>query len=111
MSVIIHQNLAAGGWFKFTLCEQMGNVGSEVGRAVNWEKKGNREQRERALTRAFELLDLTIADRRWKTGRKELCRAREVLADAFYGTGEYQTTPADMEKYFFKYAVAARVGR
>lgn len=108
MTGVIHKNLAAGRWFKLSLCEQMGNVGSEVGRAVNWQKKGNNEQRERALDRAFELMDLTIADSRWKTGRKELCRAREVLADAFYGKGEYHTTPEDMEKYFFQYAVAAR---
>lgn len=108
MSIVIHKNLASGKWFTLTLSEQMGNVGSEVGRAVNWRQKGNAEQQEKALARAFELMDLTISDSRWKTGRKELCRAREVLADAFYGQGEYKTTPEDMEKYFYQYALAAR---
>ncbi|MDD2758584.1 MAG: hypothetical protein PHD72_04465 [Patescibacteria group bacterium] len=96
-------------WFKMSICEQLGNVGSEVGRAVNWRKKENNEQEERSLARAFELLDLTVADKRWRGGRKkELYRAREILADAFYGENEYKTTPGDMEKYFYHYAVAAR---
>ncbi len=108
MTRAIHQNLAAGRWFGLTLSEQLGNVGSEVGRAVSWQKRNNSAYLEKALQRAFELLDLTIADPRWKTGRKELCRAREVLADVFYGDGSYHTTPEDMEKYFYQFALIAR---
>ena len=104
----IHQNLAQGKWFTMSLSEQLGNVGSEIGRAANWQRKNNQIQRDKALDRAFDLLDLTISDKRWHTGRKELCRSREVLADTFYGNKEYKDTPEALEKYFYQYAVAAR---
>ncbi|KKR48367.1 MAG: hypothetical protein UT86_C0006G0005 [Candidatus Magasanikbacteria bacterium GW2011_GWC2_40_17] len=104
-----HKNLAEGRWFTLSLAEQLGNVGSEVGRAVKWQKQGNEEQKERALFRAFELLDLTIMDPKWlKTPRlKEICRSREMLGAAFYG-GEFKSRPEEMEKYFYWYAVEAR---
>ncbi len=108
MSSVIHTNLAEGKWFTLSLSEQLGNVGSEVGRAANWQKKGQSEMETKALDRAFDLLDLTIADARWQTGRKELCRAREVLADTFFGDRQYGDTPEKLEKYFFEFALAAR---
>lgn len=37
--VFQHQNLAAGSWQKLSLAEQLGNVGSEVGRAIARQKK------------------------------------------------------------------------
>ncbi len=108
MSNIIHTNLADGKWFTMSLSQQMGNVGSEVGRASNWQKKGQLEMTDKALGRAFELLDLTISDNRWQVARKELCRAREVLADTFLGDRQYGDTPEKLEKYFFEFALAAR---
>lgn len=109
MSKFIHKNSAAGRWFQMSLAEQLGNVGSEVGRAANWAVKGNIKQSDRALERAFDLLDLTINDKRWAGSRlKELCRVREVLADTFYGDRVYGATPQSMEKYFYHYAVEAR---
>lgn len=108
MPEYIHENLAQGKWFTMTLSEQLGNVGSEVGRAVKWEQKGNTENRDSALYRAFDLLDLTIQDMRWRKGLKELCRAREVLADTFLGDREYHDSPKALEKYFYQFALAAR---
>jgi len=91
-----------------SLSEQLGNVGSEVGRAAKWQRQGNTASRDNALERAFDLLDMTIADSRRKNSLKELCRLREVLADTFYGKKEYKDTPEALEKYFYQYAVAAR---
>ena len=109
MTEFIHKDLAAGRWFQMSLAEQLGNVGSEVGRAANWTIKGNIEQSNRALERAFDLLDLIIGDKRWIGPKlKELCRVREVLADTFYGDRVYGATPQSMEKYFYHYAVWAR---
>ena len=108
MPDFLHPGLAAGRWFELSLCEQLGNVGSEVGRAVQWEQKGNPIQREHALERALDLLDLTLADPRWQGRRYELCRAREVVVDTFYGQRVYGDTPAGLEKYFYWYALAAR---
>lgn len=108
MSNVIHTNLAGGKWFTMSLSQQLGNVGSEVGRASNWQKKGQAEMTNKALNRAFDLLDLTISDKRWYVARKELCRAREVLADTFLGDRQYGDTPEKLEKYFFEFALAAR---
>ncbi len=95
-----------------SICEQLGNVGSEVGRAAEWLNKGRKDLIKNCLERALELLDLTIADPRWQNHRqKELTMAREVLADTFYGNHEYGDTPEKLEKYFHQFARAARVGK
>lgn len=108
MNNVIHKDLANGRWLDMNLSQQLGNIGSEVGRAANWQKKGKIEMMNAALNRALDLLNLTIADKRWRTGRKELCRAREVLVDTFWGNKEYNDTPENLEKYFFQFAVAAK---
>ncbi len=111
MSCYIHQDLAAGRWFKMALADQLGNAGSEVGRAVNWNRRGNIIQRNNALDRALELLDLTIADSRWQNRLTEIIRARHLLADLFYGRNELNTIPEAIEKYFNYFALAARNGK
>ncbi|MEK6616106.1 MAG: hypothetical protein AABZ32_08360 [Bacteroidota bacterium] len=60
-----HQSMAAGKWSEYSLCEQMGNIGSEVGRANRWKEK-DQKLFEGAVFRAIELIDLTLSDVRWK---------------------------------------------
>ncbi len=104
-----HKNLAAGRWHTLTLCEQMGNIGSEVGRASTNLRSGNKARMENSLVRAFELIDLTLSDSRWKGRRlREIARLREVCADTFYGNKEYGSTPESLEKYLYYFAFAAR---
>lgn len=105
-----HTELAAGRWHMLTLAEQLGNVGSEISRAIQWENK-DRAMFERALWRALELLDLTIDDPRWRGRLKELARARELVCDAFFGGREYGTTWKDLNQYFFPFALLARRNR
>lgn len=102
-----HPGLAAGGWARLTLVQQLGNVGSEVSRALRWRDKDPRLF-EGAMLRALELLSLSIGDPRWKGRRKELARARELLCDAWLGGAEYGSRLEDMDRYFFHFAVAAR---
>ncbi len=108
--MIIHKDLAAGRWFKFSLFEQLGNVGSDVDRALKWKNRGESEDSERALLRALELLNLTIADPKHKGrgGRlKEMHRVREVLLDYFYGDNQYDYTDEALSQYFYNYAITA----
>ncbi|MDO8743014.1 MAG: hypothetical protein Q7J30_00405 [Candidatus Azambacteria bacterium] len=107
---IQHKNLADGGWQKISLYEQMGNIGSEVNRALNWRDK-DKKLYENAVDRAFELLDLTISDLRWRNRLKEIVRVRELLADAMFGGKEYKTSFEDLNRYFFHFAFAARINR
>lgn len=106
----IHEQLAAGRWHTLSLIEQLANVGSDVARAARWHEK-DAQRCEQAFNRAIELLDLTIADERWKGRRKELTRARELLCDAMFGGTTYGSDLASLDRYFFHYAMAARAGR
>jgi hypothetical protein len=88
----------------------LGNVGSEVGRAVRWQSR-NPDVSRGALYRALELLDLTLADPRTRQSRgrlREIARAREVVVDFLAGSNEYGSTGPSLQKYFDAYAVAAR---
>lgn len=102
-----HQNLAAGKWRTLSLAEQMGNIGSEISRARNWQGK-DQERFEGAFFRALELFDLTLADPRWKNRLKEIARAREAVCDAYFGGKEYKNTFAGLQSYFDKFAILAR---
>lgn len=102
-----HPDLAAGGWARLSLVQQLGNVGSEVSRALRWKNKDSRLF-DQAMIRALELLDLSIRDPRWRRRLKELTRARESLCDAWLGGREYRTELRDLDRYFLNFALAAR---
>ncbi len=108
MPVIAHPSLASGRWQKMSLAEQMGNIGSEVHRAIQWHDRHADVLFHRAFERAIELLDLTIADQRWWTGQSELTRAREVFCDLFFGGNSFKTNPTSFQGYFDQFALAAR---
>ena len=91
--------------------DQLGNVGSEVGRALKRHREGRLESFQSAFDRALELLDLTSADPRWRGTAKlrEILRSREVFRDYFFGGNQYGSTPESLERYFFHFALAARL--
>lgn len=108
MKNFIHKEAAEGKWFQMTLMEQLGNIGSEVGRAAGAQgKDGHRFHQ--AVERALDLFDLTLEDQRWIKARRlrEISRAREVFCDAVYGKKQYGTTLADLDAYFLQFALAA----
>ncbi len=110
MTGVQHRELAAGRWWTLSLAEQLGNVGSEISRASGWTGR-NPTLAERALHRALELIDLTLADPRLRSSRarlREIARAREVVVDFFAGPNQYGSTAASLQKYFDAYALAAR---
>ena len=104
-----HRDLASGRWRNLTLIEQLANTGSEVERALNWAAKANSEYSHRAVERALELLDLTIADPRHRHRLKELTRLREVLLDYFTGENEFGSTPRIWHNYFHPYGMAVAI--
>ncbi|HLD08298.1 MAG TPA: hypothetical protein VJB60_04515 [Candidatus Peribacterales bacterium] len=106
-----HPGLTLEHWHALTLCEQLGNIGSEVGRALTAKKQHNHKRELAALDRALELFDLTIADPKHHGHCRELCRAREVVCDYFFGDNEYGSTPENLDRYFMVYAIAARRDR
>ena len=95
-------------WSKFSLFEQMGHIGSEVSRARVWQERKDTASRNRCIERAFELVDLTIADNRWQRRLKEICRFREVLADQYAASQVYQVSLNELEHYCMDFALALR---
>lgn len=97
-------------WSKLSFAEQMGNIGSEVGRAAKWQGK-DENSFWGAVTRAMQLFDLTQMDKRWESRRTEIDRAREVFADAVLGSKEYRSSLPEIERYFMQFALLAQQRR
>lgn len=108
----LHASLSAGRWYTLTLNEQLGNVGSDVGRAIRAKERCDDVRLQGALERALELLDLTLTDDRWRgPRRREIARAREVVCDFLAGDNDYASTGESLDAYFFAFAAAARRDR
>ena len=105
-----HRELAEGRWWTLSLFEQLGNVGSEVSRAIRWTTR-NPEMARGAFYRALELMDLTLADPRHRqrpARLREMARTREVMVDFFAGSNQYGSHAIGLQKYFDAFALAAR---
>lgn len=101
-----HTSLAAGRWHTLTLAEQLGNIGSEVGRTLAVNRKDDKKRSQSAFERALELFDLSAADRRWEYHRlREILRAREEFC-RIVSSGK----PIDknFERYFTQFGLLAR---
>lgn len=109
MTEITHREMGAGRWWTLTLAEQLGNIGSEVSRALKWRAR-QPQIAQRALARALELIDLTLDDPRHRSSvarLREICRAREVLLDFLAGPNQYGSTDVSLQRYYDAFAVAA----
>ncbi len=107
-----HLGLTGARWQTLALAEQLGNIGSEVGRAINARAGGKPDRLAGALDRALDLFDLTLADDRWAGHRRrEIARAREVVCDFLAGNNEYGSTAESLDRWFLYFALVARRGR
>lgn len=93
-------------WLKRSIFDQLGNIGSEVGRALKLKRKGR--DFEPALVRALDLFDATVSGLiNTKPHRaREVLRAKECFLDALY----IKDDPS-IETYFMQFAIAARLNR
>ena len=105
-----HKELAAGKWAGLSFVEQMANIGSEVERALSWQKKNNAEYAQKAFERSLELIDLTLDSNTIDSHFKEIARLRETIVDYFFGNNEFKSTEALWQNYFSHFTYAARRG-
>src|SRR5213593_1903474 len=100
-----HAGLAAGRWTALSLAEQLGNVGSEVDRAIApWAA-----QRSDRLERALGCFDLTARDDRWRGHRRrEILRAREEFCRIFFEAHAPAGAARTLSAYFLRFALLAR---
>ena len=98
-------------WARFSIFEQMGNIGSEVGRAIKSYRSGNTERFQGAFDRALDLFDATtevlIANHSYRV--REVLLAREEFTRLFFD-GTFEADAEALERYFTNFAVAARLG-
>ena len=98
-------------WSRLSLAEQMGNIGSEVERALRWREKKDAVLEQKAFDRTLALIDLTLADERFCHRLKEIARTREVLCDFFQGGINFSISAEELRRYFMQFALAARAGK
>ncbi len=100
---------SAKRWHTLTLMEQLGNVGSEVDRAIRAHETRNVARFDNALARALELFDLTAADDRWRGGRRrEILRAREEFCRLFFAPDVPAQSTQGLRRYFLAFAASRR---
>lgn len=102
---------AASRWKTLSLVEELAKLGSELERTIAGRSKGREQIAMRAFERAPELLDLTTSGDRHRGRRRELARVREGLIDHVFCDNGYQSRDQDWQRYFLRFAVAARAGR
>lgn len=97
----IHSAEARQDWLTRPITYQMGNIGSEVSRALKWTAKGNKARADKAIDRALELFEFTIdANAKDHARLTEVLKAREEFCDYFFNNNSYRTDPARMQKYY-----------
>ena len=96
-----HPELACGRWAAMPFSSQMGNIGSEVSRAVNNKLRGNLERMTNAAYRAIELFELSIdCNSDSRTRLRELCRDKEEFCEYIFGENAFNTNPQRLVRYY-----------
>ena len=100
-------------WAQLTFNEQMGNIGSEVGRAIIAHRNGNQVRKARAIDRAIDLFSATVevtVGTKYSYRLKEVLRARDEFLRLFFD-GAFNMEAEKIERYFMYFAFAAKAGR
>ena len=95
-------------WASHSVFWQLGNIGSEVGRALNGKRNGNKKRSMTAFYRGIDLINTTVQI--WVTQGKdpyELLIAREQFAKSILT----DDVDESLEKYFMDFALAERASR
>jgi len=100
-------------WARLTLFEQMGNIGSEVGRSIRADCTGDKALFEGALVRALDLFDATVEGlvARKSVRAREVLRAKDQYLQLFYGDASDPIEAHRLENYFMEFAIAARLNK
>lgn len=98
-------------WAQYGIFEQMGNISSEVGRAIAAYRLGNEKRFEGALARAIDLFSATaeLLARQQSPRLREVLVARDQFLALFY-EGTFDSDADAIERYFNAFAIAARKG-
>jgi hypothetical protein len=97
-------------WAQLSIQEQMGNIGSEVGRAIAAHRRDMPAREKSAIARALDLFNATTAvllGTETAYRLKEILRARNEFLRLFYDN-TFDSDADKIESYFMQFAFAAR---
>ncbi len=112
--IIFHRDiLESWRWFELSIYEQLANIWAEVWRSLNNIENWKEKEFTGSINRAYELLDMAMADKKWKNTPKlkEICMIRELISDYFFWYNEYKSDKKFFERYFFEFSVIANEQR
>lgn len=95
-------------WQTLTFYQQIGNIASELSRAILFKDQNSVEHMNFSLWRLLELLGLTIDDQKNKFRLRELCRFKELISDWYCQTHEYEFNPESLKRYSLGFVMLAR---
>jgi hypothetical protein len=97
-------------WAQLDILNQMGNIGSEVGRAIAAKRRDDVQQLDGALNRALDLFDATqeTLAAAGSPRLREVLRARDQFLSLFFAD-TFADDADNIERYFMQFATAARV--
>ncbi len=100
-------------WSKMSIFDQMGNISSEVGRAINSKKQNNKQNLENSIIRALDLFDVTIDQliNAKSIRSKEVLRSRDQFLTVIYKESPSTNELSSLDRYFTQYAIAARINK
>jgi len=98
-------------WSELSIFDQMGNIGSEVGRAFKAKKSNDDSTMKAAFYRGLDLIDMTAKS--WVENNTSLARLRELLRarELFCKSIMNEYIDYGLEKYFMQFAVASRLNK
>jgi hypothetical protein len=98
-------------WQSMSIFAQMGNIGSEVGRAAKAYSNEDKDSFDGAFRRAIDLFHATtdglVASKSPRV--REVLLARDAFVSQYYGN--IPEIDASLESYFMQYAIADRLTR
>ncbi len=100
-------------WAKMSIFDQMGNISSEVGRAINAKKQNNKEDMANATIRALDLFDATIDEliKAKSVKSKEVLRSKEQFLSIINTQNASSQELNSLDRYFTQFAIASRLNR
>ena len=87
-------------WFEMPLKVQLGNIGSEVNRAIHFRQKNEPEKAARYCKKAIEFLKIIKMDPKNVHRQKEFDEAILELEDHFLGKNFYNTSDETIQRYY-----------
>ena len=95
-------------WSQLGFCEQMANIGADVGRSIQAHRKGNEKRRDMALMRAYDLFDATQAQLAFARSPRlfEVQIAQSEFRKLF-DEDAFDENARSLERYFNQFAIAA----